>query len=83
MKIITTGNNNTAIGESSLKTTQQDIVTLLFTLKLEENTTGYNKKCSWLYSLQINTTGYNNTAMGYQALEANKTGNNTCYFLRL
>jgi hypothetical protein len=75
----TTGSNNTATGDGTLKSnTTGNYNTASGVGALQNNTTGAGNSAFGYSALYANTTGYNNTAAGFYALLSNTTGyNNT------
>jgi hypothetical protein len=76
---ITTGFDNTAVGEQAMYANTTGGYNCAFGRSaLSSNTTGDNNVAVGRQSLQANTTSSNNTAVGYQALYSETTaGNNT------
>ena len=74
---LTTGNNNVALGQSSLRcNTTGGYNVALGRASLQSNTTGNNNVALGQYSLCSNTTGFNNVALGQYSLLSNTTGSN-------
>jgi hypothetical protein len=71
----TTGNNNVAIGASTLlQNTTGDFNVAVGANALQINTTGDGNMAAGLQALTLNTTGNNNVGVGRQTLASNTTG---------
>ena len=69
------GNDNIAIGESSLtQNTTGNINVAVGTRALNGNQTGYGNSAIGYQTLEMNTTGSENTAIGQNSLPSNTTG---------
>jgi carbonic anhydrase/acetyltransferase-like protein (isoleucine patch superfamily) len=73
----TTGANNTAVGNNSLRTNTTGGQNAAFGYwALYENTTASNNAAFGNQAMQNNTTGTGNIALGYESLKANTTASN-------